>query len=134
MNDPQELKQRISKLTDDELIAMVTVEAGDYRDDALQYARTELRSRGVDYTSPATENAPEEDPDPVDSVDPLALKGGRRDTCPSCNGPLRVGTLAAEKELTIVFSDNREERFLLVSVCSRCGLLSMAVDLETEVR
>jgi hypothetical protein len=134
MNDPQELRQRISSLTDDELIAMVTHNAADYRDDALQYARAELRSRGVDFSSTAAEGTPEEESDPVDSVDPLALKGGRRGACPSCNGPLRVGTLTAEKELTIVFADNHEERFLLVSVCSRCGLVSLAVDLETEVR
>ena len=130
MNDPRELKERIVNLSDEELIRMVTEEAEDYRSDALDYAKAELRSRNVDYSTPPSD-AEDADESESESVDPLSLgpKGG----CPSCNGPLRTGTLTGEREVTIVFSDNKEERFVLVSVCGRCGLVSMSVDLETDV-
>jgi hypothetical protein len=121
-------------LSDDELLRMVTEDAANYRSDALDYAKAELRSRGIDYRS-RPEDPPEDPPEGSDTdlpADPIL--GRRRGGCPSCNGPLRVATLAAEKEVTIVFSDNREERFVLVSVCGQCGLISMAVDLETEVQ
>src|SRR5678816_2352701 len=130
MNDTQELKQRLAALSDEELVRMVTEEAADYRKDALDFAKAELRSRGVDFSLPEPgEN--EAVSDANESLDPL--RSARRGGCPSCGGPLRAGTLAGEKEVTIVFSDNKEERFVLVSVCSRCGLVSLAVDLKTEV-
>ena len=130
MNDPRELKERIVNLSDEELIRMVTEEAEDYRSDARDYAKAELRSRNVDYSTPPSDT---EDADESESerADPLSL--GRKGGCPSCNGPLRRGTLTGEREVTIVFSDNKEERFVLVSVCGRCGLVSMSVDLETDV-
>ena len=130
MNDTQELKQRLAALSDEELVRMVTEEAADYRSDALDFAKAELRSRGVDFSLPEPgEN--ETVSDANESLDPL--RSGRRGGCPSCGGPLRAATLVGDKEVTIIFSDNKEERFVLVSVCSRCGLVSLAVDLETEV-
>src|SRR5690242_14309734 len=50
MNDDVELKQRLSKLSDDELIEMVTVGANDYRQEALDYAKAELKYRRVDWS------------------------------------------------------------------------------------
>lgn len=132
MNETQELKQRLAALSDEALVRMVTEEAADYRKDALDFARAELRSRGVDFSMPESAEEETED-DSAESLDPLPLPSTRRGGCPSCGGQLRAGTLAGEKEVTIVFSDNKEERFVLVSVCSRCGLVSLAVDLETEV-
>ena len=129
MNDTQELKQRLAALSDEKLVRMVTEEAADYRKDALDFAKAELRSRGVDFSLPDDENETKSDAN--ESLDPL--RSGRRGGCPSCGGPLRAGTLVGEKEVTIIFSDNKEERFVLLSVCSRCGLVSLAVDLETEV-
>ena len=129
MDDTQELKQRLAALSDEKLVRMVTEEAADYRKDALDFAKAELRSRGVDFSLPDDENETKSDAN--ESLDPL--RSGRRGGCPSCGGPLRAGTLVGEKEVTIIFSDNKEERFVLLSVCSRCGLVSLAVDLETEV-
>jgi hypothetical protein len=42
--------------------------------------------------------------------------------------------MVAEKELTIVFADNREERFVKVIACSRCGDISLAADYSTDVQ
>jgi hypothetical protein len=130
MNDSRDLKQRLAELTDDALLKMVREEAADYRKEALDLAKAELRARGVDYSTPAADEDEAEDNAPA-SLDPLRF--GRRGGCPSCGGPLRTGTLVGEKEVTIVFSENKEERFVLVSVCRQCGLVSLAVDLETEV-
>jgi hypothetical protein len=46
---------------------------------------------------------------------------------------LRPGTLVAEKELTIIFSDNHEERFIRVLACNRCLQVSMVVDPDTVI-
>src|SRR5262245_26721133 len=123
-----ELKRHISQLTDDELVDMVTMKSREYREEALNFAKAEIASRGIDLSEPEAieeETAPE-------AIEPLLDSQGR--TCPTCKGPLRQGTLIAEKELTIVFADNREERFVKVSACSQCGQLYFAVDYETEVQ
>jgi len=118
----QELKQRLSKLSDEELIEIVTVAAADYREEALDYAKAELKYRRVDWTTP--EAAPEQEEPPV-------VQPGKH--CIACGGELRPGTLVAEKELTIVFSDNQEERFVRVTACVRCGQLSLVADFDTTV-
>jgi hypothetical protein len=130
MNDSKDLKQRMASLSDEELLRMVTEDAADYRRDALDFAKAELRSRGVDYSTPPPAEGTTVD-DPSEGGDSLALH--RRNGCPSCGGLLRAATLTGEREVTVVFSDNKEERFVLVSVCSQCGLVSLAVDLEAEV-
>ena len=55
-----QLKQRITKLSDDELIDMVTVAAKNYRKEALEYAREELKYRHID---PSKARVPEEEAD-----------------------------------------------------------------------
>lgn len=46
------IRGRIAELTDDELRRVVTVEAGDYRKEALDVAWAELRRRGIEAPSP----------------------------------------------------------------------------------
>ena len=129
--DIQELRVRIAGLSDDELIEMVTVAAGDYRQDALDCARSELRSRGVDFSEVQSNEAePPGGFEPFPTTPPTTPEGS---TCVICGGQLRAGTLVAEKELTIIFSDTREERFIKVGACVRCGTLSFAADYDTNV-
>ena len=128
MDESEALKQRISKLSDEELIAMVTTEAADYRQEALVLAEAELKKRGIDPEQLKVEEEQSEQVNRRPAVDGQLLK------CPSCGGKLRNGTLVAEKEITIFFSDNREERFVRVSACSQCGQISMSVDFETDVQ
>ena len=45
----KELRDRFSKLTDEELLKIVTVEAKDYRNEAVDIAKSELRARGVPF-------------------------------------------------------------------------------------
>jgi hypothetical protein len=128
--DLLQLKQRISELTDEQLIEMVTTGAGDYRREALDYARAELRHRRVDWSEPQAE---EEEPADTETGPADRLIGPPGSACQVCGGRLRAGTLIAEKELSIIFRDNHEERFIQVMACVQCGQLSLIVDYDTEV-
>lgn len=46
---------------------------------------------------------------------------------------MRSGLLFADKELTILFSDKNEERFIQAFACTACGDVRLVVDLETDV-
>ena len=128
----EELKERIAGHSDEELIEMVTVGSSDYREETLNYALAELQNRGVNW-SEAADKGPRvetnQSPESVESTDGLPGSG-----CSMCGGSLRVGTLVAEKELTIIFSDNHEERFVRVTACVQCGQVSLIVDYEAEVQ
>ena len=131
--DYQELKDRLIKLSDEELVQMMLAPAGDYRQDALEIAKAELKWRGVEIAEPyGGDDLTAGDPLPgFTGPVPEAVPPNR---CPVCGGALRAGTLVAEKELTLVFSDNQEERFIRVSACSQCGQLLFTVDFETDVQ
>jgi CheY-like chemotaxis protein len=45
-NDP-ELREKISKLSNEDLLKMVNVDFADYREEALQYAEVEMKVRGI---------------------------------------------------------------------------------------
>jgi hypothetical protein len=131
MSDDVELKQRLSKLSNDELIEMVTVGAPDYRQDALDYAKAELKYRRVDWSDVGHE---EEEETEVDSSNqPAESASAISPACLACGGTLRAATLVAEKELTVIFSDNREERFVRVMACAQCGQITLIADYENDV-
>ena len=136
-DDYQELKDRLVKLSDEQLIDIVTAAPGEYRQDALEIAKTELKWRKVEI--PEAEEGVEEAP--AGPYDPSALgaiqsarQAASRNECVFCGGPLRAGTLVAEKELTVIFGDNQEERFVKVNACTQCGQISLVVDFETDVK
>ncbi len=126
--EAMELQKKITQLSDEQLLEMVTVESGDYRQEALDYAKAELTSRGIDF-APASDEKRESSEESV--VPPLDARGL---VCLGCGGQMRPGALVAEKELTIVFTDNHEERFVRVNACSQCGQLSLVADYETDVQ
>lgn len=134
--DFEELKQRLIKLSDEELIDMVQAAPGEYRPDALEIAKAELKWRRVEIPEPE-EAEPETEPTSSNvsaGQFPVARPSVPGAGCPFCGGELRTGTLVAEKELTVVFSDNQEERFVKVSACTQCGQISLTADFETEVQ
>jgi hypothetical protein len=136
-DDYQHLKDRLVKLSDEELIEIVKAPPGEYRQDALDIANAELKWRRVEIpdSDEGIEDAPAGPYDPSAlGVIQAAREAGSRNGCLFCGGPLRPGTLVAEKELTVVFSDNQEERFVKVNVCTQCGQLSLVVDSETDVK
>jgi hypothetical protein len=136
-DDYQELKDRLVKLSDEQLIDMVVAPPGEYRQDALDIAKAELKWRKVEI--PDSDEGVEEAP--AGPYDPSALgviqgsrKADLRSGCLFCGGQLRPGTLFAEKELSVIFADNQEERFVKVNACTQCGQLSLVVDFETDVQ
>ena len=124
----QDLQQHISDLSDEQLTEMLTINSGQYREDALNYARVEAAARGLVIPLPVTES---KEPEEAEAA-PIDTNATR--VCPTCGGELRRGTLVAEKELTIIFDDNKEERFVRVTACNQCGRVSMIVDFETAVQ
>jgi hypothetical protein len=134
--DSQQLKERLIKLSDEQLIDIVQAEPGEYRQEAIDIAKAELKWRNVEIPEP------EEDVEPgvvvPISTDPISYRSrasnvALAEVCIICGGAMRRGTLVAEKEVTIVFTDNQEERFVKVSACTQCGQVSLVVDSETDV-
>jgi len=109
-DESRALKQRISDLPNEDLLKIIGPDSQDYRKEAIDFAKSELMRRGV----PIQEGylATDRQPDNGESD---------QSACPSCQGRLRPGVLFADRELTIIFTDNDEERFVEVWACSDCG-------------
>lgn len=120
----KDLRERMSQMSDEELLRIAGVDYDDYRKEALAFAESELARRSVPFEKPTSEVSAhsETESTPAGSV-----------RCRSCGKTMRPGLLFADKELTILFSDNNEERFLRVFACSECGDVRLMVDLETDV-
>jgi hypothetical protein len=138
-DDYEQLKDRLIKLSDEQLIEIVLAAPGEYRQDALEIAKTELKWRKVEIPEKEEEEEAEEVADrdskgaPADQF-PVVRSRVPGTECPNCGGAQRPGTLVGEKELTVIFSDNQEERFVKVNACSKCGQVSLVVDFETDVQ
>ena len=126
VDELNELKDRISQMSDRELLRIVEVEYADYRREAIEFAEVELGKRSIPFEKPELDADEDED---ADSIAPAASKA----PCGNCGGVMRSGLLFAEKELTILFSDSNEERFVHAFACTACGDVRLIVDLETEV-
>jgi hypothetical protein len=125
----KELKERIIGLSDDELLNIVEVEFDHYRKEALDFARAELMARVIDFEEPFIEQktaSPE--------LTTLAVASPAKiPNCARCGARTRPGVLLGEKEITMMFSDKDEQRFVEVHACTKCGQVQLVVDLETEV-
>ena len=115
-----QLKERIRQMSDFELRQIVEVDHADYRPEALEFAKAELAQRRVSFEAPE-DDADDSEPSWADVP------------CGNCGGAMRSGLLFSDKELTILFTDNNEERFVHAFACPSCGVLRLAVDLETDV-
>jgi len=58
-----ELKDRISQMSDRELLRIVEVEYGDYRDEAIEFAEAELGKRSIPFEKPEMDADVDEDDD-----------------------------------------------------------------------
>jgi hypothetical protein len=122
-----ELKERFSQMSDRELLKIVEEEYDDYRPEAIEFAEDELTKRNVPFESPELD---EDDDDDI-GVAPIVTVSDV--SCSNCGGKMRSGLLMADKELTILFHDNNEERFLQVLACTSCGDVRLTADLATDV-
>ena len=121
----EEFKQHIAKLSDDELIQIVCEEFEDYREEALQLVDQELAKRGIEFEDAPAATVEES---PANNV-----TTGKTVICQVCQAEMRSGVLLSNKEVTIFFEDQNEERFVQVLACRRCGQVRMVVDYETIV-
>ncbi len=121
------LKERFSQMSDEELLKIVCEDYEDYHETALRFAEEELNKRGIYLED---ENAGNK------AATPFQQENGKVEaqaTCTVCGGKMRVGNLFANKEVTILFPDENEERFVDVLACTQCGQIKLVVDYETNV-
>jgi len=130
LNDElNELKDRISQMSDQKLLRIVEVEYADYRKEAIEFAEAELTKRSMPFQRPADEVIDSDDAEEI-----ILVRTARTNVpCGSCGGKVRSASLFAEHELTILFSDSNEERFVQALVCSACGDVRLVADLQTDV-
>src|SRR5262245_18663312 len=76
MSETDELKETIHDLSDEQLIEIVTFAAGDYRQEALDFAKAELKSRGVDWSNVKPEEAQPEESSESGAEEPAAVLPG----------------------------------------------------------
>jgi hypothetical protein len=124
-----ELKERITNMTNEELLKIVTVDRRDYRREAIEFATSELHARGV-RRDPGVDI---EDDDEQSDIPAATISGKSLPPCELCGGEMRVGQMFADRELTIFFPDDDEERFVQAVACDDCGHLRLLVDFETEI-
>jgi hypothetical protein len=143
-DDLKAIRDNIATLSDDELERMVTVEAGDYRPQAIELARRELEARGISVSPRGTgpgkqseraaertaSSGEEAEEGPREAADE---EHSSRLLCPFCNGPVRRAALLGDNEIIALFRDNDEQRYVDVFVCTRCGEARLVVDLVTPV-
>ncbi len=128
-DETRELKERITSMSNEELLKIVTVERNDYRREAIDFATSELQTRGVRFDAGADIEDDDEESDPPDAM----ISGKSLLPCELCGGAMRVGQMFADRELTIFFPDEDEERFIQAIACNDCGHLKLLVDFETEI-
>ncbi len=146
--DFKRLRERMSSLSSEDLLRIVNVEYRDYRPEALEYAKAELDSRGLAYGRPKSSSLKldggSHDVDYPDDDGQLDQEDGESDQgdfaefkpsfCIVCGAQTRSGYLFAGKgEMTVVLSDNNEERFVELDACPKCGHVRLIVDFETDV-
>jgi len=121
-----ELKERISRFSDEELLNIVEVDWKDYRKEALEFAKNELTRRGISFEPARKGN---------ELLSGKAGEGaaGWAETCARCGGKTRPGVLIDTREIIILFTDRDEQRFIEVYTCGQCGHVQIVVDFETEI-
>ena len=129
-DETRELKERITNMTNEELLKIVTVERREYRREAIDFATSELHTRGVRHDLGA--DIEDEDDEESEAAD-ATISGKSLLPCELCGGAMRVGQMLADRELTIFFPDDDEERFVQAIACDDCGHVRLLVDFETDI-
>ena len=129
-DESEELKDRISQMSDGELLRIVGPDRDDYVEEAIQFAVRELKIRNIPFEEPKRSAAqtPDVEDDESEQAQAIVIP-----PCDACGGPMRSGWLVADRELTIFLPDNDEERFVQALACSVCGEMRLVVDFQTDV-
>ena len=132
-DESAELKERISQMSDSELLRIVGPDRNDYVGEAIEFAASELRIRNIPFEKQSRSAAQEPASADDESVEDLAVA---IPPCDVCRGAMRPGLLFADKEVTMLFQDSEqgeEERFVQALACSVCGEVRLVVDFQTEI-
>jgi len=132
-DDLRELRERIAEMSEAELQRLVGKDRKEYRAEAIEFAREELKARQAAADSQDEVSAGDDADDEEETGDGQASAIDRQ-PCDICGGAMRRGALFADREMTIYFDDTEEERFVEALVCSACGNLRLVVDLDTDVQ
>ena len=128
-----ELKERISQMSDGELLRIVGPDRNDYVEEAIEFAARELEVRNIPFEKQPRSAAQE----PVITGDePVEEAAVAIPPCDVCRGAMRPGLLFTDKEVTMLFQDgegNEEERFVQAFACSVCGEVRLVVDFQTDI-
>lgn len=127
----RELKDRITQMSDGELLRIIGPDRNDYRREAIEFAQDELRIRHIPFDEIDDEAVSAHDAADDGSDAPIAARV--MPPCAACGRMTRRASLYADKELTVFFPDTEEERFVEALVCSACGEVRLIVDLTTDV-
>lgn len=132
-DESAELKERISQMSDGELLRIIGPDRNDYVEEAIEFATRELRIRNIPFEEQPRSVAQE----PTGTDDQSTEEGAVAiPPCDVCRGPMRPGLLFADKEVTMLFQDSEqgeEERFVQAFACSLCGEVRLVVDFQTEI-
>ncbi|HKP88032.1 MAG TPA: hypothetical protein VJZ26_18150 [Blastocatellia bacterium] len=128
-DETEELKDRISQMSDGELLRIVGPDRDDYVEEAIQYAARELTVRNIPFEAPQSRAARTAEGDESADAQAIVIP-----PCDACGGAMRAGWLIADSELTIFLPDTDEERFVQALACSICGEMRLVVDFETDVK
>jgi hypothetical protein len=125
-----ELKEKISQMSDGELLRIVGPDHNDYVEEAVDFAAQELRTRNIPFEEqPRAEGEANATPSNESSQPDVVIIP----PCDVCRGPMRSGLLFADKEVTMLFQDKEEERFVQAFACSNCGEVRLVVDFQTDI-
>src|SRR5689334_18244838 len=92
----RELRERIAGMSDVELQRMVGKDRKEYRAEAIEFAREELKARHAAADSLDEESADDEADDEEETNDRQT-----RAICDICGSAMRQGALFADREMTI---------------------------------
>lgn len=131
--EPDELRERIGALNDDQLLRMVYDESDQYRPEALEVAKEEIARRGLAAEETPVEEERSEAEEAGEEAAEAALRSQQSLLCATCGSGLRPALLVGESQVVAIFEDNREQRFVRAFVCPKCGTADLFVDFETDV-
>ena len=130
------LRARMSSLSDKELLTIVEVEAADYREDAVEFAKAELLARGIEFDEgpEGYEESGEEPSEEELEEEPFHARDTQEPPlCSVCGGRTRFGILFAGGELTFLSLEDRLERAVEAYACRRCGRVQLMLQWDTVV-
>src|ERR1044072_3192712 len=104
-DESAELKERMSQMTDSELLRIVGPDRNDYVEEAIEFAASELKIRNIPFEKQPRSAAQE----PVNTDDELVEDSATAIApCDVCRGAMRPGLLFADKEVTMLFQDSEQ--------------------------